>query len=1174
MTALLTTATMWATEASGNWSDYRDTSWGSDYGSATEFTINSVAQLAQFAYMVNNGSDFSGKTVTLSPNGEYTYYTMDVHYWTPIGTAEHPFRGTFNGNGMSVNYITINSSEATYQGLFGYIGEGGSVINTTVRYSTITAASQVGAIAGYNGGTMTNCVVYTATITGTSYTGAIVGQNADAGTMTNPGTMTNCYAITVNIPAIGGATTGTDDTGHAERLWTITGDNVVASVGTQTGPTVGDFVFYNDGIHFNSAHYYKNGATATLTYAVDRKDAIFNDVSGTEASISWNVVTVGTSDVTVGNPTKIIDEWTGTGESGNPYLISNDDQFLLLATRVNGGTSTYSDKYFKLTNDISTTTMVGIQDHCFSGFFDGDGHTLTVSLSSANDYCAPFAYTDGATIQNLITAGTINTSACYAGGVVGRNGSANLTMTNVKSSVVINSTFTGEAYHGGLVGSAINATIRGCAFTGQLLGSNSSKCGGLVGEKTNTENSSINFLNCLFAPTKVTVSTTDSKTFVVVDNGTANFTNCYYTQVLGTAQGKQVYSIVPVQEITMQLLNLETEYNVSGISTNSSSPKGLKFNDAFYAASGDQLDFEFGVVVSGYTASKYNAIYDDGTSHELANNVGFLGHYSLGMPAQNVTITATLVAAEWDGDGSEDHPYLIYNNEQLDFLATRVNGENSSTYNDKYYKLMADLAYNGNSDNKAIGYDIDHKFNGHFDGNGHTISGIKSISTGVYYNGLFGYLDSGAEVKNVILTSSTIGDGNRSGGIAGLNEGTITNCHVTSTVTINGTAQNSYLHGGIVGYNMGTVSNCTFAGTLTKTFEELSGTGFDAYCYGGIAGVNENNKAIMSDNVVIGATIPTTNGMYGAIVGQYGGTLARNYYTACTIGNTVNATGVGCSSYYGGDITANDGAVQALRNDADNSNAIALMATAAEKIGAFNVQLNGRTLYKDGAWNTLCLPFNATLTAGATIMELDTEGTYDSDKHTGFDASTGTLYLYFKSAETIVAGKPYIVKWESGNHLVSPTFTNVSVTSTTPTSVISSDSKVSFIGTYAPVNIYTAEKTNLYLGDDDSLYYPWGDGMTTYNVNAFRAYFQLNGITAGESTQSGNVKAFVLNFGNGSDVATGIKSMDNGQWTMDNGQWTMDNEAGAWYELSGRCLQSKPTKSGIYIHNGRKVVIK
>ena len=43
---------------------------------------------------------------------------------------------------------------------------------------------------------------------------------------------------------------------------------------------------------------------------------------------------------------------------------------------------------------------------------------------------------------------------------------------------------------------------------------------------------------------------------------------------------------------------------------------------------------------------------------------------------------------------------------------------------------------------------------------------------------------------------------------------------------------------------------------------------------------------------------------------------------------------------------------------------------------------------------------------------------------------------------------------------------------------------------------------------------------------------------------------------------------------IDNEQLTIDNLAGAWYSLDGRRLSGKPTKSGVYVNNGRKVVIK
>ena len=96
-----------------------------------------------------------------------------------------------------------------------------------------------------------------------------------------------------------------------------------------------------------------------------------------------------------------------------------------------------------------------------------------------------------------------------------------------------------------------------------------------------------------------------------------------------------------------------------------------------------------------------------------------------------------------------------------------------------------------------------------------------------------------------------------------------------------------------------------------------------------------------------------------------------------------------------------------LADDTDNEGKIARLAA----LGSIDVTLQGRTLYCDGDWNTLCLPFSTTKTgplAGTTIKELDTDGTYSGHK-TGMEGST--LYLNFKDTESIVAGRPYIVKW-------------------------------------------------------------------------------------------------------------------------------------------------------------------
>ena len=286
------------------------------------------------------------------------------------------------------------------------------------------------------------------------------------------------------------------------------------------------------------------------------------------------------------NPHPLTD---GDGTEQSPYLISSIDDWNKFATNVYLGES-YRGKYFQMTKDISVGRLVGTYPggdvyHAFEGTFDGGGHTLTFNYITDAEFCGPFCYTYGATIKNLITTGTITTSKKHAGGVVGRNGTGRLTLSNVTSSMTINSTHRGSAEHGGLVGYAINADIIGCAFTGSLLGENSTGCSGLIGWKTNTDNSSANITDCFYAPTNVTVGSTNA--YCLVRNssgGVVNVTNSYYTQALGTVQGKHAHSITAGEYVSIMNAGESTEYGISGIK---SYGVGISHNDVLYAGKGD-----------------------------------------------------------------------------------------------------------------------------------------------------------------------------------------------------------------------------------------------------------------------------------------------------------------------------------------------------------------------------------------------------------------------------------------------------------------------------------------------------------------------------------------------------------------------------------------------------------
>lgn len=83
------------------------------------------------------------------------------------------------------------------------------------------------------------------------------------------------------------------------------------------------------------------------------------------------------------------------------------------------------------------------------------------------------------------------------------------------------------------------------------------------------------------------------------------------------------------------------------------------------------------------------------------------------------------------------------------------------------------------------------------------------------------------------------------------------------------------------------------------------------------------------------------------------------------------------------------------------------------------------------------------------------------------------------------------------------------------------------------------------------------------SINACRAYFKLKGLKADDL--AGGVRSFVLNFGE--DGTNAIEKIVN---SISSNSKSLE----AWYSLDGRRLEGKPSQRGIYVNNGRKVVIK
>ena len=104
------------------------------------------------------------------------------------------------------------------------------------------------------------------------------------------------------------------------------------------------------------------------------------------------------------------------------------------------------------------------------------------------------------------------------------------------------------------------------------------------------------------------------------------------------------------------------------------------------------------------------------------------------------------------------------------------------------------------------------KYNGHFDGQGHTINGLYMNDTSLSYGGLFGYAESDSVIERVGIDDSYFYGNQYIGGICGYGNGKIENCYSLYAIT----KGSSYV-GGVTGYNNVSVKNCYSAGIVQGT---------------------------------------------------------------------------------------------------------------------------------------------------------------------------------------------------------------------------------------------------------------------------------------------------------------------------------------------------------------------
>ena len=467
---------------------------------ANPYKIQNVDDLKLLAENVNNGEAYANTYFKLTANIDLN----NEPNWTPIGTEDTLFQGTFDGGGHQITNLKIGKRE--YGGLFG------NVWGATIQNCNVT-----GEVNGYN------------------YSGGIVGYANDNTHILNCSFQGNVEGNGQDRGGIVGSTSIGCDVSGCFVTGTVTGGNCVGGIAgngvgtikncyaladvTAAGDSAGGIAGYAYNLSIENCYYSgevsSNGNAGGIA-GIARNSGIQNCVSLAERVTGvWQV-----NRIAGGNHNATLTDnyaWSGTKINGNP--VSADD-----AGGVNGAALTYTDG--ELSEQFSA-----IFDNTDSAWeFTKDGLPILKNVGGTQSaYLPPYLTGEGFygkgteknpyEIRNVndlkLLAEKVNSGTDYEGKYFKQTADIDLnnetnwtpigTVTNDgKDARPFKGTFDGDGYkitklkvtgnsdNAGLFGNVWGATIQNCNVTGEIEGNNF--VGGIVG--STGKNTKI--LNCSF----------------------------------------------------------------------------------------------------------------------------------------------------------------------------------------------------------------------------------------------------------------------------------------------------------------------------------------------------------------------------------------------------------------------------------------------------------------------------------------------------------------------------------------------------------------------------------------------------------------------------------------------------------------------------------------------------
>ena len=487
------------------------------------YNVSSAEGLAYIAEQVNEEGNTNIASGDIVLNGDIdlasisTFATRgNTSNWTPIGTSEKPFTGTFDGNGCTIKNLVIDGGSNSNIGFFGFTTNG-EIKNVTFENANVSGRLNVGVVAGtpYTSKYTNITVKGHVEVNGMAYVGAVGGKNAYAD-------WTN---ITVNVDETSYVNANSVENGTAYRTYVggvcgFNGEgghsfkNITSNINVK-GSTC------DVGGLFGIAHYGNKFENCVCTGDVEiyaaSEEADAQEIGGIAGV--WHP---GGADVVMTNCSfdgelKANDNYaihtykfgnlvcaaynnTGKGKliiDGKAYLASENDK-VAVSTAEELKAALAEGKGVYLLNDITVAATNGgyskagiLQNKAQT--IDGNGYTLTVTGAGDTWGCA--IYTNGGLIKNLTVAGAMR-------GIFTAGTSADLYIENVTFKNVIytfNSDAGNKAYGVYVSNSNVNGWTSHSDVHKEVVYTNCSFGEG-SGYKYCRPYGKTEFVNCTFCP--------------------------------------------------------------------------------------------------------------------------------------------------------------------------------------------------------------------------------------------------------------------------------------------------------------------------------------------------------------------------------------------------------------------------------------------------------------------------------------------------------------------------------------------------------------------------------------------------------------------------------------------------------------------------------------------------